>query len=449
MIETLSRPRTLRGELAVPGDKSITHRALILNALAAGSATVRGVARGADCQATAACLRQLGVELSEAGPETMLIGDGAGFAEPAEPLDAGNSGTTMRLLTGLLAAQPFRSFITGDDSLRGRPMDRVIEPLSRMGADIRSVAGDGRAPLEINGGRLKGIHYALPVASAQVKSAVLLAGLAAAGETVVEEPHSTRDHTERMLQAMGADIDCQPGRIALRPGPLEALDLTVPGDLSSAAYWLVAAALHPDAEIVVRGVGVNPTRTGIVDALVEMGADLSVEAERLVGGEPVADIRVRSSGLRGITIGGSLAVRCIDELPLLAVAAAMAQGVTEIRDAGELRVKETDRISATAAELERMGVDIRERADGLVIRGRGRLDGARCSSHGDHRLALTLAIAGLVADGVTEIQDAEAVDVSYPEFWDDLARLAGSERVDAGSRRRAGRDRKSTRTAQR
>ncbi|MEE9285451.1 MAG: 3-phosphoshikimate 1-carboxyvinyltransferase [Dehalococcoidia bacterium] len=429
MIKSVRRPRSLRGELEVPGDKSITHRALIFNALAGGPATVRHGSRGDDCLATVRCLRALGADLAETGPDQVGICRGDGLAEPAEPLDAGNSGTTMRLLTGLLAAQPFRSVITGDDSLRRRPMDRVIEPLTRMGADVRSATGDGRAPLEITGARLRGIRYRLPVASAQVKSAVLIAGLAADGETVVEEPHPTRDHTELMLRAMGADIETRPGRIALRPGPLTALDVAVPGDLSSAAYWLVAAVLHPDAEVVVRGVGVNPTRAGILDALAEMGADLSVERERTVGGEPVADIRARSSDLRGITVSGELTLRCIDELPLLAVAGAMARSVTEIRDAAELRVKESDRIANTAAELGRLGVTVEERPDGLAIHGRGRLDGGGCFSYGDHRLAMALAVAGLVADGVTEVQDAEAVSVSYPDFWHDLDRLAGIDSV--------------------
>ncbi len=426
MLKVVRSPRYLRGELRVPGDKSITHRAFLFNAMARGEARVRGYSTSEDCAATLRCLRALGVTAMEEGPACMRIeGRDRRFAAPAGVLDAANSGTTMRLMAGLLAAQPFRSVITGDASLRSRPMDRVIEPLRRMGARIRGAQGDSRAPLEIEGGPLRGIRYRLPVASAQVKSAILIAGLFAQGETVVEEPEPTRDHTERMLRAMGADVRVDGTAVAVRNSGLKAVDVAVPGDLSSAAYWLVAAALHPDADVLVRGVCVNPTRTGILDALTEMGVRVSLENERMTGGEPVADLRVRSSELRGITVAGAMVPRLIDELPLVAVAGAVASGVTEIRDAAELRVKESDRIATMAAGLRRLGATVEERPDGMIVRGGGKLAGAHCESHGDHRVAMSLAVAGLVALGSTEIQGAEAVDKSYRGFWEELERLAG------------------------
>ena len=428
MVKRLARPRALRGEVQAPGDKSITHRAFILNAMAQDRAHIRNFCRGDDCLATLQCLRALGVEMVEEGPGRSLLINGrgvVGFVQPATPLDAENSGTTMRLLAGLLAGQPFQTTITGDDSLRSRPMGRLIEPLRLMGADIRGVNGGSVAPLFIQGGGLHGISYRMPVASAQLKSALLIAGLLAEGETVVEEPAPSRDHTERMLRAMGASVRTEESRVYIEPGPLAAVDVDVPGDLSSAAYWLVAGALHPDAEVVVRGVGVNPSRTGVLDVLQEMGASISAENPRFEGGEPVADLRVRSSRLKGVTIEGALIPRVIDELPLLALAGALAEGVTEIRDAAELRVKESDRIATTAAELARLGARVRELPDGMVVQGGAGLRGATCSSHGDHRLAMVLAVAGLLAGGETVVEGAEAVGVSYPEFWAHLDYLAG------------------------
>jgi 3-phosphoshikimate 1-carboxyvinyltransferase len=423
---TVTSPRRLRGEVTVPGDKSITHRAFIFNAIAEGSAWVSNYLRGEDCLATMRCLRALGVAIDEkVGREARVSGSAAtGFTAPAATLDAANSGTTMRLMSGLLAAQPFRSVITGDASLRRRPMARVIEPLRLMGADIRGEAGDTLAPLTIQGGRLRGIRYRMPVASAQVKSAILIAGLFAEGETTVEEPAASRDHTERMFKAMGADITVDGLSITVRPGKLTAVDVAVPGDISSAAYWLVAAAIHPDADVLVRGVGVNPSRTGIIDVLQEMGARLSLEKERLVGGEPVADIRVKTSKLKGVKIGGVIIPRLIDELPIIAVAAAVAEGTTEIRDAEEMRAKESDRIVTTTAELTKLGAKVRELKDGMTIQGGARLTGAVCESHGDHRLAMCAAVAGLVASGKTVISEAQAVDISYPRFWADLDALS-------------------------
>ena len=345
--------------------------------------------------------------------------------ESADTLDARNSGTTMRLLAGLLAGRPFLSIITGDESLRSRPMGRVILPLREMGADIRGREGDSLAPLTIQGGPLRGIHHRSPVASAQVKSALLLAGLQAEGETTLEEPVRSRDHTERMLRAMGADLREEGNALRLSPlrQDLTPLNLRVPGDFSAAAFWLVAGALHPDAEISLSDVGVNPTRTGLLDALREMGADITVSSERLQGGEPVADLVVRSSRLEGTVVEGPAVVRLIDEVPALAVAAALARGRTVIRDVGELRVKESDRILATAQELRKLGARVEERPDGLIIEGVGALRGAPCDSRGDHRLAMALAVAGMVAQGETALSGAEAMSISYPGFWQHLAEL--------------------------
>lgn len=427
MQRAVRPPRALRGTIDPPGDKSVSHRAAILNAIAQGEATIENFQRGEDCLATLRCLRLLGADWRWRDGSTLeLRGRGRrGLRESAAVLDCRNSGTTLRLLGGLLAAQPYFSVLSGDASLRSRPMGRIVEPLRLMGADIRGREGDTKPPLAIRGGALKGIRYRLPVASAQVKSALILAGLYAEGETVLEEPATTRDHTERMLQSMGADLRCGEG-VAVQPlaGELRPLSLRVPGDISAAACWLVLGALHPDAEIRVRGVGVNPTRNGVLDALRAMGADLRVEEERTWGPEPVADIVVRSSRLVGTEIGGELVPRAIDELPLLALAACLAEGETLIRDAGELRVKESDRIGATARELRRLGAEIEETGDGLRIRGRARLRGAAVSSREDHRQAMMLAVAGAVAQGETKISRAQAVGVSYPLFWQDFDRLA-------------------------
>ncbi len=425
MVRRLNRPQRLRGQISPPGDKSITHRAFILNGTATGSAEVRNFSHGGDCHSTLACMRALGVRFEEVEDRLVVHGRGAhGFTEPRDILDAGNSGTTMRLMSGLLASLPFRTTITGDASLRGRPMDRVIGPLSLMGATVLG-SGDGhaRAPLIIQGGGLRGITYDLPVASAQVKSAILIAGMSAEGETVVREPAPSRDHTERMLTAMGARLRVDEREITLQPGPITAVDITVPGDFSSAAFWITAACLHPDAELLILGVGVNQYRTGLLEVFKDMGADVTLENQRFVGGEPVADIRARSSHLRATSVGGQIIPALLDELPLIALAATQAVGTTEIRDAAELRIKESDRISATCAELTRLGARVEELPDGLIIHGGPDLQGASCSSHGDHRIALTLAVAGLVASGETVLDGAEDVSISYPEFWSDLDSL--------------------------
>jgi 3-phosphoshikimate 1-carboxyvinyltransferase len=426
MKRTVRAARRLRGTIEPPGDKSISHRAAILNAIARGEATVDNFQTGADCLATVRCLRALGARIESPAPGALRVqGTGrSGLREAAAVLNAANSGTTLRLLAGLLAAQPFFSVLTGDASLRSRPMERIIDPLRAMGARIQGRAGGTRPPLAIEGGRLRGIHHRLPVASAQVKSALTLAGLYADGETVLEEPAPSRDHTERMLRAMGAAILAGEGGLRVSPltGELAPLSLRVPGDISAAAFWMVAAAAHPDAELRLTGVGVNPSRSGILDALRTMGARIAVEEERTWGCEPVADIVVHSSRLHGAVIEGALIPRLIDEVPALAVAACLAEGETVVRDAGELRVKESDRIRATVGELRRLGADIQELPDGMVIRGVDRLRGASCGSHGDHRLAMALAVAGLLAAGETTIRGAEAVAISYSGFWDDVDR---------------------------
>jgi len=425
---TTAPPASIRGLLTPPGDKSISHRAAIFNAIAVGEATIDGFQQGADCVSTLRCLEALGVRWQLSDDGTLRI-EGAGrdgLREPRSVLNCGNSGTTLRLLAGLLSGQPFFSVMTGDASLRSRPMARVIEPLTRMGAHISARENDTRAPIAIRGGELRATMYELPVASAQVKSALLLAGLYADGETTVTEPAPTRDHSERMLREMGADVRFGEGpRVSIQPlgDEMRCLSLRVPGDISAAAPWLVLGVIHPDAEIRLPAVCVNPTRTGILDALLAMGADVRIEEERTWGTEPVADIVVRSSKLKGTVIDGDLVPRAVDELPVLALAACLAEGETVIKDASELRVKESDRIKTSTSELSRMGADIEERPDGFLIRGVGALTGATVSSYRDHRIGMMLAVAGAVARGETVIRTAEAVAVSYPRFWQDYERL--------------------------
>ena len=427
----ISRPTSLGGVLSVPGDKSISHRSMILNAIAQGDALVQGLSGGDDVISTMRCLQAMGVSIEPAGaPGSYIVkGKGPRLTEPSDILDAGNSGTSMRLLSGILASQPFVSVITGDGSLRSRPMQRIVQPLKQMGAEIMGRQNDNLAPLVIRGGGLQGIEYDLPMASAQVKSAIMLAGLSAAGDTVIHQPALSRDHTERMVLAMGGKIEENGLDLVIHPVELKAVDITVPGDISSAAFWMVAGLCHPDARIMIRGVGLNPSRTGIVDVLQEMGAGdaLQLLDQRTEGGEPVADILVTSTELHGVEIGGDMIPRMLDEVPILAVAACFATGDTVIRDAAELRVKETDRIATTVAELTRLGANIEAREDGMVIHGRragvGDLTGADCESHGDHRLAMSMAVAGLLASGETTVHGAADASVSYPQFWQDLESL--------------------------
>jgi 3-phosphoshikimate 1-carboxyvinyltransferase len=402
---------------------------VILNSVAEGSARIGNFSQADDCSTTVVCLQALGVEIEHGeGGELLVKGVGKeGLKEPEDVLNAENSATTMRILTGLVAAQPFMTVITGDRSLRSRPMDRVIKPLRLMGARIWGRYDDTRAPLVVQGGQLHGIRYQLLVASAQLKTALLIAGLFSQGDTIIQEPMPSRDHTERLLKAMGAEIGVSGNTIRLSPGSLNAIDLTIPGDISSAAFWLVAGAIHHRARIKLLDSGVNTTRTGIIDVLHMMGADLTVSNERILSGEPVADLEVRSSSLKGVEIGGQVIPRIIDEIPLVALAASVAQGKTVIRNAEELRVKEIDRISATVGELSKMGAEAEELTDGMVIYGGKKLRGANCNSRGDHRLAMMLGVAALIAEGETEIDNSEAADISYPTFWEDLKRLSDGQ----------------------
>ncbi len=425
--------KELTGTLAPPADKSVSHRAAILNSLAAGEVVINNFSEGADCASTLRCLRLLGVSAEKMAPEDSsseapklrLASPGLeNFHEPEDVLNAENSGTTMRFIMGLLGNTPFVSVVTGDRSLRSRPMGRVVQPLRLMGAQVMGRGGDSMAPLTIRGGELRGIEYTMPVASAQLKSALVMAALFAKGETVLLQPALSRDHTERMLRAMGADLVEDGLALVVRPGPkLRPLDVTVSGDISSAAFWMVAAAAHPNARIRLTNVGVNPTRAGVLDVLRDMGARISAENPRMEGGEPVADLLIESSELNGVEIAGDMIPIVQDEIPALALAASLARGVTTIRDAQELRYKESDRLHATATELSRLGARIEELPDGLVIEGTGSLKGGTCSSYGDHRLAMTLGVAGLLADEEVVITESEVVDVSYPNFWEDLASL--------------------------
>ncbi len=414
--------RGLRGAVSVPGDKSISHRALILGALAEGSTRVRNLSPGEDVTSTREALRALGVSIEEQPDGLLLEGrGGAPLVEPDDVLDVGNSGTSMRLLAGVLAAQPIFSVLTGDDSLRRRPMDRVARPLRRMGAEIWG-REDGRfAPLAIRGGDLHPIHYDLPVASAQVKTSILLAGLRLQGETSVREPHPSRDHTERMLRHLGARIEAGPGWVRLQGGgPLRGGEIEVPGDLSSAAFLVVTALVTPSSELEIRGVGMNPSRTGFLQILRRMGASVEITERGEAWGEPVGDLRVLSSRLRGTTIEPAEIPGSIDEIPVLCVAAAFADGVTTIQGAAELRVKESDRLAAMADGLRKMGVEVSEKADGLEIVGRGRVEPFEGDSHRDHRVAMSLIVAALGAEGPCRISGAGCMSISFPNFMEVL-----------------------------
>ena len=435
MTQRLRSTGPLRGVLRVPGDKSISHRALICNALAAGVARIDGFLDGDDCLHTIRCLEQLGVQIDRDGATLGLRSPGrAGLRTTEARLDCGNSGTTMRLLAGLLAGLDGRSVLDGDASLRRRPMARVLHPLSQMGAGVDGEGEAMRAPISVQGSALRPFRGRMTVASAQVKSAILLAALAADGPSQIEEIAPTRDHTEIMLGAMGAAIETDGRSVRLDPGAeLHPIDVAVPGDPSAAAFWLVAASIVPGSEITLPGVCVNPTRSGAIDVLRAMGADIALANARRSGGEPVADLTVRAAALRGVVIDGDLIPRAIDELPVLAVAAAVADGPTEIRDAAELRLKESDRISATAGLLAAFGALVEERPEGLRIGGGAALRPGAVDSGGDHRLAMAAAIAALAAPAagpaapLSRIDGEDAVAVSYPEFWRHLAQLAGRQ----------------------
>lgn len=421
--------KSLRGEVFVPGDKSISHRSIMLGSLAEGTTRVSGFLMGEDNFSTWKAFEAMGVSICQTGTGTLeIVGVGLdGLAEPGDVLDCGNSGTTMRLMSGLLAGQNFFSVLTGDKYLRRRPMKRVVTPLVAMGARIWGRDGGERAPLAIQGGSLKPVNYASPVASAQVKSAVLLAGLSVEGETRVTEPHLSRDHSERMLACFGAEVRSFAGGVSLTGRPrLLAQDVIVPGDISSAAFLMVAGLITPGAELTIHNVGINPTRSGVIDILIAMGAQLELLDIREQSGEPVADVLVRHSRLKGIEINGDMVPRAIDEFPVISVAAALAEGTTTIRDAEELRVKETDRIAAMVSELGKLGGLVEARPDGMVITGVEQLNGGTVSSHGDHRIAMSMAVAALSARADVTVEDAACTETSFPGFWELLGKIRKS-----------------------
>lgn len=414
--------RALRGTVAVPGDKSLSHRSVMLAGLADTPVTVKNFLASADCLSTVACLRALGIAVEKrANGEITVRGKGLyGLSEPDNVLDAGNSGTTIRLLSGLLAGQPFFSVLTGDDSLRRRPMARIVTPLTQMGAKLVGRENSRYAPVAIEpAASLRGIRYDMPVASAQVKSAIMFASLYASSPTTVTEPYLSRDHTERMFVQFGVPVFQE--ELSVTVNPVSSLQapavIDVPGDFSSAAFLLVAATIIPDSEVVLTNVGINPTRTGLLDVLRDMGADIKVLAQRRSGEEPVADLRVRSAALRGVSVSSDMIPRLIDEIPVLAVAALFARGRTRIEGAEELRVKETDRLRAMACELVRMGGDVTERRDGLIIEGAGKLHSAECLTYADHRVAMALTVAGVASEGVC-LDDAGCVAISFPGFFE-------------------------------
>lgn len=425
-MEQRIRPaRRLAGTVLVPGDKSVSHRYAMIAAIAEGRSRIHNYSTGADCQSTLGCLRALGVEWCKSGNVVEVQGRGLeGLTVPSATLDAGNSGSTIRMLSGILAGQRFASRIAGDESLSRRPMQRIMKPLREMGATLAAVE-DKYPPLEIQGGRLRAIDYAMPVASAQVKSCVLLAGLYADGTTVVREPVRTRDHTELALREFGAEVESRKGVISVQGRPkLTGRELLVPGDLSSAAFFLVAAGLIPGSELTLQAVGLNPTRTALIDFLVSIGLQIRVEGVERAGGELIGNLHVRGGEITGGTIEGGLTAALIDEIPALAVLGAVSREGLTVRDAGELRVKETDRIATIAENLQRMGVSIEVAEDGFFVPGRQRFRAAEVDSFGDHRIAMAFSVAGLAADGETVVHDAGAASVSYPEFFTTLRSIS-------------------------
>ncbi|UOE92330.1 3-phosphoshikimate 1-carboxyvinyltransferase [Alkalihalobacillus sp. LMS39] len=415
----------LQGTITIPGDKSISHRAVMFGAIANGTTTVEGFLPGEDCLSTISCFQKLGVSIHQENDKVTIEGKGyEGLKEPVEILDVGNSGTTTRLMLGILATLPFHSVVIGDSSIAKRPMSRVTNPLREMGAKIDGRDNGNLTPLSIRGGGTKAIQFESKVASAQVKSCILLAGLQSEGETVVSEPHVSRDHTERMLRAFGVDVK-QNGRTTSVQGgqQLTGGHIVVPGDISSAAFMLVAGAIVPNSSITLLNVGVNPTRTGIIDVLQQMGANLVIENERTINDEPVADLTISTSSLQGIEIGGDIIPRLIDEIPVIALLATQAEGKTVIKDAEELKVKETNRIDTVVSELTKLGASIEATDDGMIIYGNSNLTGNTVKSYGDHRIGMTMGIAGCIATGTVTIEESEAIAVSYPNFFAQLQSL--------------------------
>lgn len=429
MNKTVAPASALTGKITVPGDKSISHRAVMFGSIAKGTTHISGFLTGADCLATVDCFRKMGIKIEIDGTEVTVYGNGLnGLKKPSSQLDCKNSGTSIRLISGILAPQPFSCSITGDKSIQKRPMDRICKPLSLMGAKITGVKNGEKiyAPLEITGTKLSAVHYTMPVASAQVKSSIILASLYADGKTVITEPEPSRNHTELMLNFLGADIKKEGNNIICTPvKELYAKNITVPADISSAAYFMAAAAILDNSDVTITNVGVNPTRTGIIDVLCAMGADIALLNERTLCGEKVADIRIKSHALKAVEIGGELIPRLIDEIPVIAVCACFAEGKTVIRDAQELKVKETNRIKTVVGELSKMNADISETDDGMMINGHsgGFLRGAVTDSHFDHRIAMSAAVAALRSKGETTIENAESVDISFPGFFELLENL--------------------------
>ncbi|WP_404329111.1 3-phosphoshikimate 1-carboxyvinyltransferase [Mesobacillus maritimus] len=422
----ISNQSSLNGVIKVPGDKSISHRAVMFGSIASGTTTIENFLPGEDCLSTIACFRKLGVTVHRDGSDVTVEGKGlSGLQEPETVLDVGNSGTTIRLLMGILSGRPFHSVLVGDESIGKRPMTRVTRPLAQMGAKITGRRDGEYTPLSLSGGALEGIEYKLPVASAQVKSAILLAGLQASGETTVIEPEKTRDHTEHMIRLFGGEVTSNGNVVTVKGGQqLTATHVNVPGDISSAAFFLVAGAIVPNSSIELTNVGLNPTRTGILEVLKAMGADMTIEEYESKSGEPAGNITIRTSSLTGTILSGDLIPRLIDEIPIIALLASQAEGKTVIKDAAELKVKETNRIDTVVNELRKLGANIDATEDGMIIHGRsGMLKGETVSSHGDHRIGMMLAVAALISNGEVYLEQSEAVAVSYPQFFTDLHSL--------------------------
>ena len=420
-----TKVNSLKGEVSIPGDKSISHRAVMFGSLAEGTTEVTNFLQGADCLSTISCFRKLGIEIENTSQRILIHGKGLhGLTEPSDTLDTGNSGTTTRLISGILAGQRFTTLLNGDASIQTRPMKRIITPLSMMGADITSLKGNDCAPLRICGNQLHGIAYTSPVASAQVKSCILLAGLYADAPTSVTEPVLSRNHTELMLAGFGAHVASSGTTATIEPEPdLNGMKIEVPGDISSAAYFLAAGLMIPNSEILIKNVGINPTRDGILRVAKEMGGNITILNEKTSGGEPTCDLLVRSSSLKGVTIGGEIIPTLIDEIPMIAVMACFAEGITTIKDAQELKVKESNRIDTVVTNLKAMGAHIEATDDGMIIEGGYPLHGAVIDSHLDHRIAMSFAVGALGADGETTIEGADCVKISYPEFYQTLEKL--------------------------